>query len=85
MTSTESAGGDPLDSVSISVGVVFYTDQTRRTANVHILNHYLRKFRIQPRHAGGSPLIDWLKYPLARLLVWAITRFRGFTPKPGIV
>lgn len=85
MTSTERLREDPHANVSISVGVVFYTDQTRRTANAHILNHFLRRLGIKPRHAGESPLLDRLKYPLARALVWAITRFRNFKPKPGIV
>jgi hypothetical protein len=85
MTSTESVGSDPVGSVSVSVGVVFYTDQTRRTANAHILNRYLRKLRIHPLRAGESPITDRFKYPLARALVWVLTRFRDFTPKPGIV
>ena len=85
MTSTESVGDDPSGGVSVSVGVVFYTDQTRRTANAHILNHYLRRLRVQPVHAGESPVIDRIKYPLARALVWGLARFRNFTPKPGIV
>jgi hypothetical protein len=84
MTSTESSGGDPMGDVSVSVGVVFYTDQTRRTANAHILNHYLRKIGLRPMHAGESVIRDQLKYPFARLLVWIISRFREFVPKPGI-
>jgi hypothetical protein len=84
MTSTDSGGGDPMDNVSISVGVVFYTDQTRRTANAHILNHYLRKLRIRPTRAGESVFRDRLKYPFARILVWVISRFRDFVPKPGV-
>ena len=33
----------PGDGVSVSVGVVFYTDRTRRDANVHAFNHLLRQ------------------------------------------
>jgi hypothetical protein len=84
-TSTEVAGTDPADNVSISVGVVFYTDQTRRVANAHIANGFLRKMGINPTFAGASPVKDAIKYPFAQALVWAATKFRGFKPKPGIV
>jgi hypothetical protein len=85
MTSTELAGANPADSVSISVGVVFYTDQTRRVANAHIANNFLRKMGLNPTFAGTSQVRDAIKYPFAQALVWALTKFRGFKPKPGIV
>jgi hypothetical protein len=85
MTSTEVAGSEPADNVSISVGVVFYTDQTRRVANTHIANEFLRRMGLKPTFAGNSPIKDAIKYPFARALVWARMKFRGFKPKPGIV
>jgi hypothetical protein len=85
MTSTEVAGPDPADNVSISVGVVFYTDQTRRAANAHIANDFLRRMGLNPTFPGTSRVKDAIKYPFARALVWARAKFRGFKPKPGIV
>jgi hypothetical protein len=85
MTSTIPCGEDPAGNVSISVGVVFYTDQTRLTANAHILNRYLRKLGLKPSFAGESRVKDRIKYPFARALVWLLMRFRGLNPKPGIL
>lgn len=68
----------PGDGVSISIGVVFYTDLTRRMAHLHILNRFLRSFGLVPRAPGERPWVDALKYPVARALVWFKKSFRGY-------
>ncbi len=68
----------PGDGVSISIGVVFYTDLTRRMAHLHILNRFLRSFGLVPRAPGERPCVDVLKYPVARALVWFKKSFRGY-------
>lgn len=84
-TATEALGEDPEGNVSVSVGVVFYTDYTQRTANAHVANSYLRRLGFSPTFARESPLLDRFKYPLGRVLVEGLRRFRGFKPKPGIL
>jgi hypothetical protein len=74
MTRSERDWVKPGDGVSISIGVVFYTDVTRRHAYVHAFNRLLRR-------AGLSPSIP-LKYPLGRAAVWAMKK-RGYEPRPG--
>jgi hypothetical protein len=83
MTRSDPSWTRPGDGVSISIGVVFYTEVTRRAANVHALNLLLRRLGITPRELGESATIDWLKYPFGRVLVWAMRVLRGFKPKPG--
>lgn len=70
------------DAVSISIGVNFYTDLTRRHARVHQTNWALRKIGLTPREPGRSELADTLKAPLGRLLGAARYRIRGNAP-PG--
>jgi Cupin-like domain len=70
------------DGISITIGIVFYTNATRKAANIHALNMSLRKLGIEPAEPGHSPL-DGVKYPLAKAYVAASKAFRGFTPPPG--
>jgi hypothetical protein len=84
-TRTQVDPSNAADSVSISIGVVFYTQHTRRIANVHVANHYLRRLGLTPRHPGESAWVDGLKHPLGRAIVWAQRRFRGYQPKPGLL
>lgn len=72
------------DGVSVSIGVVFYTDQTRFVANVHAWNLFLRRFGLSPRDAGRSTLIDCVKYLCGRGLVWGKKTFRGYKPSAGL-
>jgi hypothetical protein len=83
MTRSETGWVVPGDGVSISIGVVFYTDVTRRRANIHALNTLLRRLGLAPRDPGESEWLDRLKYPLGRTLVWAKKSFRGYQPKVG--
>lgn len=72
------------DGVSISIGVVFYTDVTRRSANVHAWNHLLRRLGFSPREPGRSIGLDRLKYPFGRALIWFKKTFRDYKPQVGM-
>lgn len=74
----------PGDGVSISIGVVFYTDVTRRSANVHALNQLLRRLGVSPREPGESIMLDQLKYPFGRALIWFKKTFRHYKPQVGM-
>ena len=63
-------GGDTL---SISVGMVFYTDVTSRDMKVMMLNHQLRRLGIRLREPGDSALRDSFKAVLGRSL-WPLRR-----------
>ena len=77
MTHSDTSWARPGDGVSISIGVVFYTDVTRRHAHIHALNRVLRRLGVSPRVPGASPLIDGLKGPFANAIAWDMRR-RGF-------
>jgi hypothetical protein len=84
MTRTETSWVREGDGVSVSIGIVFYTNVTRKTAYVYSLNSMLRKyFNWQPRSPRKSYWVDTLKYPFARIAVGLRRRFRGYKPPPG--
>jgi hypothetical protein len=85
MTSTTTDWVRPGDGVSISIGVVFYTERTYRDANIHIANILLRKLRIEPRMPGEGGFTDTLKFWLGRSLVWFTRTFRGYEPSQGLL
>lgn len=68
----------PGEGISISIGVVFYTEATRRVARLHVLNRFLRRLGMRPGAPGARPWADALKLPLANGLVWAKKVFRGY-------
>lgn len=84
MTSCDPAWVTADDRVVISIGVVFFTDVTRRAANVHFWNRFLRRLGGHPREPGQSIWLDRLKHPLGRSLMWVAKTFRGYTPRPGM-
>lgn len=84
MTRSDPQWVRPGDGVSISIGVVFYTEVTRRAANIHVLNLLLRRLGLSPREPGQSAWLDRVKYPLGRTLVWFKKSFRGYAPKVGM-
>jgi hypothetical protein len=86
MTRSERDWVRPGNGVCASIGVVFYTRNTRRNARVHQLNSYLRRVGLNPRPPEQSRLRDELKAPLGYLLALARTRLRhvGNTP-PGLL
>lgn len=83
MTRSDPSWTSPGDGVSISIGVVFYSEVTRRSANVHAWNLCLRRLGLRPREPGEALWLDKLKYPFGRAFVWAMKALRGHDPKPG--
>lgn len=59
------------DKLSISVGMVFYTNVTRRHARVHMMNHFLRQWGVEPREPGVADRMDVVKAATGRGL-WAL-------------
>jgi hypothetical protein len=84
MTRCDPNPSRPQDNVSISIGVVFYTDVTRRHANVHAINMLLRRFGLHPSYPGERAWLDALKYPLGRSFIWLKKTFRGYKPRVGL-
>lgn len=83
MTSTHTGWVQPGDGVSISIGINFYTDATRRAAYVHSANRILRRLGLQPVGPDISAWRDAWKYALGRVVVAAMRSFRGYSPPPG--
>jgi len=83
MTRCDPGWTAPGDGVSISIGVVFYTSVTRRTAYVHALNLQLRQLGWTPREPGESLWADRLKYPLGRAVVGLKKHLSGYKPRVG--
>ncbi len=83
MTSSDPSWVRPGDGVSVSIGIVFYTSVTRRRANVHAWNLFLRGLGWTPRDVGESDLLDRLKYPFGRALVGFKSTFRGHKRRVG--
>jgi hypothetical protein len=73
----------PGNGVSVSIGIVFYTDQTRQAAYVHAWNVFLRKFGFTPNQPGKAAAVDGVKSLCGRTLIWAKKTFRGYSPKVG--
>ena len=84
MTRSNQTWVQPGNGVAVSIGIVFYTNVTRRDAYVLAVNRLLRRFlHIQPRPPRQSAFIDSLKYPVGRLVMAFRRRFRGFVPPPS--
>lgn len=83
MTRTVPGWARPGDGVSVSIGIVFYTEETRRAAHVHACNLMLRRFGASPSLPGRSAAADRLKSAVGRAVVWAKRRFRGYQPRAG--
>jgi hypothetical protein len=83
MTLTSEELSDPGDEVSVSIGVVFYTDSTKAEAQVHQCNSLLRRFGLKPQPPGNNAFIDMLKRPVGKLYASLRARFKGYNPPPG--
>lgn len=83
MTHSQPQWVRPGNGVSVSIGINFYTERTRRAAHLHNLNRVLRKMHMEPRYPGQNPWLDRFKYPFARGLLGYQRRFRGFVAPPG--
>jgi hypothetical protein len=84
MTRCEPDWVKPGDAVVVSIGMVFYTDVTRRHARTHALNWQTRRLGRSPILPGRSDVIDRIKEPLGLTVVELRRRFRGYKPPPGI-
>ncbi|MBS0344216.1 MAG: cupin [Proteobacteria bacterium] len=82
MTRTDTSWVKPGDGISISLGVNFYTSVTRRTAQVHQFNRFLRRLGMSPAYPGQST-VDSLKAPLGHWLAAARYRRIGAKAPPG--
>jgi hypothetical protein len=56
---------------------------TKRSANVHAWNLFLRRLGLTPREPGQSVWLDRIKHPCGRSLLWVKKTFRGYRPKVG--
>ena len=84
MTNTESLPVGADDTYSVSIGIVYYTTATRRSAYVYALNGYLRRMGLSPKPPYESGAIDALKYPVGRALVLAKQALVNFQLPPGM-
>ena len=70
MTRSDTSWVNQGNGVTASIGLTFYTPETRKAAYVHSFNNFLRRFLgAQPLPPRQSSNIDTLKYPLGRVLV----------------
>jgi len=84
MTRTTTDWVVPGDGVSMSIGIVFYTAATRRAANIHALNLFLRNHGFNPAPPGQSALLDAIKYPFAWTFVRGRKLLRGYVLRDGM-
>ena len=55
----------PGNGITASIGITFYTRETRRVARIHQVNRFMRhQLRMQPSYPGTSALTDAIKSPL---------------------
>lgn len=83
MTQTDTEWVTPGDGVSVSLGIVFYTDFTRKQARIHQFNHLLRKLGITPRPVPTRPPLNSLKGMLGYLYALVRKLLLGYKPPPG--
>lgn len=83
MTKSDIHWVKPGDGVAISIGIVFYSDVTRRNAYIYTAHRLLRRLGITPREPGVSKFGDAVKYRLGQLTVTALKHLRNFTPPSG--
>jgi hypothetical protein len=83
MTKSDTGWVKPGDGVAISIGIVFYSNVTRRNAYIYAAHRLLRRLGIEPREPGTSKVGDAFKFRLGQLLVAILKRVRHYTPPPG--
>jgi len=80
MTSPHMTESDPAwmdgEPVTISVGMVFYTDITSRNTRVNMMNYQLRSLGIEPSPPGQSQLRDRVKAIVGRSIWQLMKPFR---------
>ena len=72
------------DDICVSIGVVFYTDVTRRHARVHALNRLLRRCGFSPQPPGANKMKDRVKEMLGSAAVKVQRRLGLYDPPPGM-
>ena len=84
MTQTTDEWATPGDGVSVSIGVVFFSDATRRHARICQCNLMLRKLGMEPSEPGKAPLVvETFKAFAGHLFGTARTRLLGYKAPPG--
>jgi hypothetical protein len=83
MTRSDTSWVKPGDGVSISIGIDFYTNVTKRNAYIYSANRLMRRFSLTPQDPGVSPIGDTLKVALGRASVAFRKHLRGYSPPPG--
>lgn len=81
-TRTESNWVTPDNAVSVSIGIVFYTEKTRKEAYIHSINRLLRRFGVNPAFPGTSKA-DNIKLLMGKALVALKSRLRGYKRPTG--
>jgi hypothetical protein len=83
MTRTTEEWVTPGAGISVSIGVVFYTEHTRAQAQIHQCNAVLRRLGISPKPPYTNSVVDGIKRPIGKALAAFKSRFRGYNPPPG--
>lgn len=82
MTRTTTDWVTDTDNISISIGVVFYTEKTRMTAQIYQCNRLLRKFGLKPTPPGSNSLLDSVKASIGHYWSLFNIKFRNYNPPP---
>ena len=83
MTRSDRGWVKPGDGFSLSIGVNFYTELTRRHARAHQANKLLRRLGLTPSDPGTSTWRDSLKSPIGRAFGAARYLLRREKAPPG--
>lgn len=83
MTTTTADWVRPGDALSISIGVVFYTETTRRASGVYQCNLAMRRMGLKTRPPGASRMRDAIKAPIGRAIVRTRQVFNKYPAPPG--
>lgn len=84
MTRSTTDWVQPGQSVTASIGVVFYSDQTRRAANIHVANHFLRRvLKSSPNGPQVQGLTSLAKYAVGKLIMAGKQWRGGYKAPPG--
>lgn len=81
-TRTENSWVSPDNAVVVSIGMVFYTETTRKHAYIHSFNRLARKFGLSPKSPGDSRF-DTFKGEMGKGVVGLKKRLRGYKPPTG--
>lgn len=81
-TYTDESCGNAENAVTVSIGIVFYTQNTRKNAYIHSFNRLLRRFGVTPKFPGESKF-DTAKFHFGKILVRFKKHVRGYKPPTG--